>query len=581
MNLSSKRRFGFISLDRFFSFTDSLKPSDRLVFKVLFYIFAISALIGLFLLSRGFLTNVPASGGVLIEGAIGAPRFINPVLAITRADNDLLALTHSGLMRLSPDGTLVNDLAESVTISEDGLVYNVVMRTDRRWHDNTPVTAEDVAFTIALIQKPEVKSPILGNWSGVTVELIGKHEINFVLENPYTPFIENLTVGILPKHVWDTLSDEEFPFSHRNIEPIGSGPYKVHAVKRTPAGLISEYDLRVADDYKDEANIKRVIVRYYQNEDAVLSALNKGEINATASLSERHLSSLDRDLFKLMSEPLPRVFSVFYNQNKATVLRDKAVRDALDVSIDRAELVKRAVDGYGRPTNTPLPPGWANLEDTVSDDQYGSNEERLNAARDMLRAAGWRQNTTGRWEKTIDEVVMPLAFTVRSANGPLFEKIASYLTETWQTLGVDVTVELYEQSDLVQTIIRPRDYQALLFGVDVGRSLDLYPFWHSSGREDPGLNVSLYANITIDRLVTDMRVATSTETRDTLIGQFVQEIDTEHPATFLFTPSFEYVLRSNIRVTDMKRLQKPSERFLNISEWHMNESGVWPIFNNN
>lgn len=578
MNLPSLRRSGFISFDRFFSFNDSLKPSDRLIFQLVLFTFLISALCALFLFSKSFLVNVPVSGGVLIEGSIGSPRFINPVLAMTRADYDLVALTHSGLMRLSPDGTLVNDLAESVTVSEDGKVYNIILKKDRVWHDGTPVTAEDVVFTIGLIQNPDLKSPIRGNWSGVVVELINKHEVNFVLENPYSPFKENLTVGILPKHVWDTLSEEEFPFSHRNIEPIGSGPYEVFAVKRTPAGLISEYDLRLAEDYEDQANIKRVIIRYYQNEDSVLNALNNGEINATAVLNEKHLSSIDRSQFNFTSEPLPRIFSIFYNQNRSVVLRDKAVRDALDISIDRTELVKRAVDGYGRPTDTPIPPEWVILEETEPAPEFNTTEERLTAARDILRAAGWRQNTNGRWEKTIDEVVTPLTFTVKSANGLLFERMASYLTETWQALGIDVTVELYEQSDLVQTIIRPRDYHSLLFGIDVGRSLDLYPFWHSSGREDPGLNVALYANISADRLVSNIRTATSTEARDSLINQLVKEIETEHPATFLFTPSFEYVTRSNIHVTDMKKIQRPSERLLNVTSWHMNQSGVWPIF---
>lgn len=562
--------------DRWFSYLDRLRPSDRLVFGLLFVTFVTSALFCLFSLNRAFLVNVSVPGGELIEGSIGSPRFINPVLAITRADHDLVALTYSGLLRLDPDGKLTNDLAESVTVSDDGRVYNIIMRQDRSWHDGVPVTAEDVAYTIGLIQDPDLKSPLRGNWSGVTVELIGRHEINFVLENPYSPFMENLTVGIMPKHIWSGLSDEELPFSQHNIEPIGSGAYEVSEVKRNPAGLVSEYNLKVSPNYPEDANIEKITIRFYQNEEAILMALKEREINATAALSERWLDSLDHEDFNFISEPLPRVFSVFYNQNKNPALREKAVREALNMVIDREALVKEAVAGYGRATTSPLPPGWIDFEPAVL--TYESEEERQSAGRQILESAGWRKNDRGVFTKTVDGSETPLSITIRSANGQLFETVSGHLARAWQQLGVDVSIELYEQSDLVQTVIRPRDYQALLFGADIGRSLDFYPFWHSSGREDPGLNVSLYANITVDKLVTDMRTATSSQERDRQIGQFVQELSREYPATFLFTPSFEYVVAKNIKTTAMKRIQRTSERFSNVMLWNMNESGVWPIF---
>lgn len=564
--------------DRLFGYLDALRPTDRWLFAGVLSVFVLSVAWNAYAFSRSYLVDVPVGGGVLIEGAIGSPRFINPVLAITRADNDLTALTYSGLLRLSPDGTLANDLAESITVSDDGRVYNIVLSQDRYFHDGTRIKAEDVAFTIALIQKPALKSPLYGNWSGVTVEVIDTYELNLVLDNPYAPFRENMTVGILPKHIWSTLSEEELPFSQHNTEPVGSGPYQVARVVRNPAGLISEYELRAVSSHRKSANIDRIVIRFYQNEEAVFAALQKGEISSTSYLSERWLPSLPSGQFAAVSEPLPRVFSIFFNQNKNPVLRDNAVRAALDVLVDREALIEEAVNGYGRAAYSPVPPEWIDLETPAAETM--SRADRLSEARRILEEGGWRQSDNGRWIKTIDGVETPLLFSVRSANDALFEKIAAHLSIAWQELGAEASFEFYEQSDLVQTIIRPRDYQALLFGVDVGRSLDLYPFWHSSSREDPGLNVSLFASMTVDKLVSDMRVATSTEERDQLIGKFVEEIDKEDPAVFLFAPSFEYVMRSNIRTTEMKHLQRPSERWSNIADWHMQESSVWPFFKN-
>lgn len=578
MRLIPPRSFGFSVFDKIFGYLDSLKPTDRLIYVAFLAIFLITTVWSVYSQSKSFLVDIPVNGGVLVEGAIGSPRFINPVLAITRADNDLAALTYSGILRLSTDGTLVNDLAESVTISDDGRVYNIVLRQDRYFHDGTRVKAEDVAFTISLIQKSALKSPLYGNWNGVTVEAVDTYELNLVLESPYSPFIENLTVGILPKHIWSVLSEEELPFSQYNIEPVGSGPYQVERVARNSAGLISEYELKATEDQAESAKIDKIIIRFYQNEEDILNALKEGEVNSTSYLTDRYLSSLKDSSYRVISEPLPRVFSIFFNQNKNPALRDQSVRAALEILIDREKIISEVVNGYGSPAYSPIPPGWFDPVETANSQL--TKEERLRAAREILESNGWNQSTNGRWIKTIDGVETPLLFTVRSANDSLFEKIASNLSLAWQELGIEATFEFYEQSDLVQTVIRPRDYQALLFGIDLGRSLDLYPFWHSGSREDPGLNVSLYANITVDRLVSGMRTATSTEEKNELVKEFVSEIEKDKPAVSIFAPAFEYVVHSDINTAEMTHIQKPSERFSNIIEWHMNESSVWPFFNN-
>lgn len=573
MKLPSPKSFGIF--DRLFRYIDTLRPLDRAIFFSLLALFLVSLSIFIYSLGRSFLVEVPTSGGTLTEGVIGSPRFINPVLAITRADHDLVALTYSGLMKLTPAGDLENDLAESVTISEDGRVYNIILRQDARFHDGVSVTAEDVAFTINLIQQPELKSPLRGNWSGVVVEVIGPYELNLVLENPYAPFKENLTIGVLPRHIWSTLSDEELPFSQHNIEPIGSGPYRVETVKRNAAGLVSEYELEAFTNYQGQAHIKNIIVRFYQNEDEIMEALDRQEITSTASLSERVLTEISDDKYTLVSESLPRVFAVFLNQNRNSILRDKAVRQALDEAVDKEALIDHAVGGFGVATASPLPAGF--FESTPDG---LSAEDRLSKARATLEAGGWTRHEDGIYRKTIDDQLVPLRFTVRAGNGPLFERAAENLTATWRSLGAEVTFEFYEQSDLVQTIIRPRDYEALLFGMDIGRSLDLYPFWHSSSREDPGLNVSLYANINVDSLVTKMRVATSTEERDQLMGEFTEEIKNDMPAIFLFSPSFAYVTDKEVRTAEFKKIQRPSERWSNVTSWYMQQSGVWPFFTN-
>lgn len=566
-------------LDRVLAYLENRLPSDKLILYVLIAVFVVSAGYALVKLNKNSIVSVPNPGGTLVEGVIGTPRFVNPVLAITRADHDLVALTYSGLMKPGATGQLENDLAEKITISDDGLVYNIVLKDGQTFHDGTTLTTKDVAFTINLIQNQELKSPLRGNWSGVTIEVIDDRELNLVLDAPYSPFAENLTVGILPAHIWSELSTEELPFSQHNTEPIGSGPYQVSEIKRGNGGLVSSYILTPYAGAYEVPKIESVVVRFFQNEEGLLEALATEEISSTAYLSDETVNNLSGE-YNVVKEPLPRVFAVYFNQNKSAALRDRSARKALSVMIDRNELVSQNLDNAGIPTDTPLPSGFFELKSTSTKQANLTLSERVSEAREILFAGGWTETDQSGWEKEIDGNTANLSITIRTANSALFEKTASYLENTWRELGVEVGVELYEQSDLVQAVIRPRDYESLLFGADVGRALDLYPFWHSSEREDPGLNIALYANITTDKLLEDMRTTRDESVKSDLTTQFVNEINDDIPAIFLFSPIFNYVLQNQITIVPEKKLMRPSDRFASIIEWHMSEDRVWPIFAN-
>lgn len=566
--------------DRYFSFVESLRPSDKLLFLLVFCVFLASGFSVLLDTSEQYKETVATDGGTLTEGIVGTPRFVNPVLAITRADQDIVALVYSGLMRLGEDGELVNDIAESITISDDGLVYNIILRNDVYFHDGAPLTANDVAYTVGLIQDPLLKSPLRGNWNDVTVEVLGEHEINFVLEEPYAPFIENLTVGILPKHVWGDLSIEQLPFSQHNTEPVGTGPYQLLKVVYNDSGLINAYTLEAFPAGDQTAKISNITLNFYQNEETLIEAFSEGEFENTTAFSYETLGLVDTNQYTIVEEPLPRVFSVFFNQNKSAALRDEAARKALSILIDRQELIDVALSGHGVPTTSPVPPGFlpAATTSATTTIAVATSTPLLRQAEDILINGGWEQQENGTWQKEIDETPTTLAITITTANSDVFQKTAEYIKSTWDKLGVETSIAFFDQTDLVQVIIRPRDYQALLFGTDMGRSLDLYPFWHSSQKDDPGLNIALYTNITTDELLETART-TQDETEHTqALQSFEKEVAAEAPAIFLYSPTFTYVVRNNITTTIPNRIVRPSERWSEVRTWHMEENRVWPVF---
>lgn len=566
----------------FLTFAYSLRASDRFLLFIAGIVLVGSALWAGTVLNRHLSVELPAGEGALVEGVVGTPRFINPVLAVTRADRDLVELVYAGLAGLDESGAIVPDIAESITVSEDGRVYNVVLRPDVTFHDGAPLTSNDVAFTIKLIQDPRIASPLRASFEGVTVEVIDNRELNFVLEQPYAPFVENLTVGILPEHIWRDASDEEFPFSQWNSEPIGAGPYKVHSVARDSSGIPQSYTLTPYEGfYRGPAKIQTLTLNFYTNESKLVDAWNTREITSAAGLSPEAIEQMDvpRGHSSLNLIPLPRTFAVFFNQNKSPALRDPAARKALDAVIDRDDLIENVLDGYALPINSPIPPGFG-VEATSSPEDE-SDGERLERAIAILKDGGWElASTTGVWEKELgdDETPTPLVFSISTANTSSFEATAEYLRAKWEQLGAQVSVKQFEQSDLTQSVIRPRDYEALLFGTVVGRALDFYSFWHSSQRNDPGLNVALYANITTDSILEDIRTNGDTAKRNESIARFVAEMADETPAVFLYAPEFTYILPASVTGASFTGLAEPNERFANIGDWYIKTESIWPIF---
>ena len=549
--------------------------------RALFYFFAglliISSLGLLYILNASLLVSTPAPGGTLSEGVVGSPRFINPVLALSNADRDLSALVYSGLLRAMPDGGYVPDLAESFEVSPDGLTYTFVLRPGATFHDGTPVRATDIIFTATKTEDPILKSPLRANWDGVTLEAVDERTVRFTLESPYAPFIKNLTLGILPENLWQNVSSEEFPFSELNSMPVGSGPFRVNSISRTTSGIPSSYDLRPFTDYTlGRPYLDRMVLHFYQSEAALLEALKNGEVDAAGGITPGLLAQLPENI-RIEHSSLNRVFGVFFNQNQSEVLRDKAVRQALSDAVDRGLLVTNVLAGYGTPLTEPVP---SNLLNNVLLENNG--EDLALKARSMLLSAGWTPGENGILEKSTGvgtkKQTVRLSFSLSTGNVPELRAAAEELRTMWGAMGAEIEVNIYEQGDLSQNVIRPRKYDALLFGEVIGRELDLFAFWHSSQRNDPGLNIALYANTTADSVLEQLRKTGNPTERQALYEKFRAELKKDVPAVFLYAPDFVYTTPDTIEGLSLGFIETPSDRFLSILEWHTETDSVWPFF---
>jgi peptide/nickel transport system substrate-binding protein len=271
------------------------------------------------------------------------------------------------------------------------------------------------------------------------------------------------------------------------------------------------------------------------------------------------------------------VFGVFFNQNQSEILLDKDVRQALNDSIDRDALVLSVLGGYGTPLTGPLPPSVFLAATTTA----ANGSDLAIAAQQRLLAKGWKleggvlQKTTGTG-KTAKTAT--LTFNLATANVPELRGAAEYLRQEWAHMGAQVNVQIYEQGDLSQNVIRTRKYDALLFGEVIGRELDLYAFWHSSQRNDPGLNIASYANATADKALEVMRQTSDNAERQRLYQQFLTELQKDIPAVFLYAPDFVYTVPNDLKGLQLGFIETPSDRYLSVAGWHRETDYVWPIF---
>lgn len=543
------------------AYVRTLPPGDQVIAGVLGLLVALSLLAGIYGLERMFLVSQPSYGGSFTEGVVGNPRFVNPLLALSDSDRDLVRLTYAGLMQARGDGTLVPALAESYTVSEDGKVYTFVLRQKAIFSDGTPVTAEDVVYTVGKAQDPGLKSPEFANWSGVRAEAVDARTVRFTLPRAYAPFLEDTTLGILPAHLWKSVTNEEFPFSPLMTQPVGAGPFRADRITRDKAGVITGYTLHAFRGYAlGRAYLDEVQFQFFEDESAVESALKSGGIDSAYGVT--------RD--GALRVPYARIFGVFLNASANPAFSSLEVRRALSMAVNRDAIVTSVLGGYASPLAGPVPPG-SGIETTP----VPESQNRVEEAADILGAAGWTYDDEARvWKNKSGEA---LRTTLRTSNVPELKLIAQQVQSDWAALGIPTALELYEPGDLTQSVIRPRQYDALLFGMVVGRDRDLYAFWHSSERSDPGLNIALYANSSVDTLLEKYRTESDPAVRLTTLAAIEKQIASDVPAVFTHAPDFVYAAPRGMQGIMLTQIASPSDRFADIATWYERTEEVWPF----
>ncbi len=545
--------------------------------KIIFSLFCLTFFTGFLLLSVWsylfFTEEKPTYGGKISLGLLGAPRFFNPVLVqIGDVDQEICSIIFSGLMKYNGQGELVNDLVEKYNIEEEGKVYNIVLKSNVKWHDGQPLNADDIIFTIRTIQNSDFRSPLRSLWQGIETEKIDDLTIRLKLKKSFAGFLSSLTFGILPKHLWENVDANRFALSEQNLKAIGSGPFKIKSLQKDASGKITALELAAFDDYfLGRPYLDKINISFYPSEEEMWLAYKKNNLDVFSFISAKNWHELaEKNSFNLNVYPiiLPRYFAIFFNQEANKILTEKNLRQALAYALDKKEIVKQVLGDFGQVVDSPL----MTEKMTGYSNQIKIYDFAQEHAKNLLAAAGWQDTDN---DQILEKNNQKLEITLTILDRPEMVQIGELISQYWSKIGVKTNLDIKDSFKIQNETIKNRQYQALFFGEILGLEPDLFHFWHSSQKKENGLNLALYENTELDNLLASGREDVNQESRAQKYAQAVNLILEDLPAIFIYNPYHIFAAKKNIQGIELKVLNTPSSRFSEINKWFSETSRSW------
>jgi peptide/nickel transport system substrate-binding protein len=520
------------------------------------------------------IAEVPAVGvGTYSEALIGSPRALNPLLDyLNPVDRDLDRLLFSGLTRFDAFGRATPDLANWL-ISDDQRTYTFILKPNLTWHDGQPLTADDVAFTVGLMQDPRYPGPddLKSFWQAVTTTVTGAQTIAFTLPETFAPFLDYTDFGVLPRHLLQEVNAAQLVQAPFNIQPVGSGPFMFERWL-AEGDRVTGVTLKAFPNYPGPPpKLEGVEFRFYLNADLALAAYERGEVMGLGRLDKAHLDAAlkapDTNLYAALE---PEYSLIFLNLRDETLpfFKDKKVRQALLLGLNRAALVSDILQGQAVVANSPVLPGsWAyNLD--LPTLKYDPAQ-----AASLLESAGWTFSQAALPET--DTFVrqkngVPLRFTLIAPDTPVHTALARAAQATWAELGVQVDVATVDPEVVRSQYLEPRAFQAILVDFNLAGTPDPdpYPLWHETQAES-GQNYGGFNDRLSSQALEQARITTDVATRARLYQQFQSRFADQVPALLLYYPVYNYVISAKVGGVQVGPLTDASDRFATLADWYV------------
>lgn len=518
-------------------------------------------------------TIARSAGGTYAEGAVDRLTTISPLYASTDTEKALSQLVYPGLLKYDETGHLQGDLAATWSHDTTGLIWTVRLKPNLKWSDGKSLTADDVAYTVALMKKKDISQILANSWKTITAEAKQPDEVEFRLENPYMSFPTALTFGVVPKHILNKKTHVEINslFSANTAVP-GSGPFTLSNVETSGTnGSQSIWHFVPNKQYYGKpSKLDEITIRTYNDQSSLASGLKRGEVNAISNVSIDRLKQFDDNQYKTIQlRTADGVYALFNNDS---AIMTASVRNALRLATNRVKLRQDITEG-NRSLSTPTP-----LESPIatgvyqSIDQLKQPEYNQQLAAQTLDQAGWQlmpgSSLRQHDGKTLDINIV----TIKDTN---YSSIARQIATQWQQIGVNAKVFEISPAEAQQNYLIPRNYDVLIYQMHLGSDPDVFAYWSLTQTGEAGLNFANYTSRRAEIALSAGRTNPNQQVREARYLAFVEQWLRDNPAIALYQPSYYYVTTKNVNSwRNNSTLSDATDRFYGADDWTVNAATV-------
>jgi len=469
-------------------------------------------------------------------GTLADAKRLLPPLATDTASADVSGLVFNGLVKYDRDIRLIGDLAESWDVRRNGLEILFHLRKGVRWHDGEEFTSDDVVFTYDTFTDPNIPTPYGSIFGPVEkVEAVGRYTVRVTYSEPFAPALESWGVGMMPRHI---LAGEDLSGEKHNRNPVGTGPYRFREWVTGQKIVLDAFD----DYFEGRPGVERYIFRVIPDSATMFLELKFGGIDFMALTPTQYKlqgeSELFRKYFQKFRYPAFGFTYLGYNllDEKFTDVR---VRRALTHAINKMDIVKGVLQGYGRPCTGPFPPeSWAYNPD-VPEPEYDPRK-----ALALFHEAGWEPGQDGKLYRD----GKPFVFDVITNQGNTPRLLAAQIIkENLKAVGIEMNIKVLEWQAMLHEFVDKKQFEAVLMGWSLSRDPDIYDIWHSSKTKEGEFNFISYKNEEVDALLLEGRRTFDFEKRKAIYRRIHAVIAEEQPYTFLYVPDALPVLHRRFK----------------------------------
>jgi len=443
------------------------------------------------------------------EGVVGQPRSFLPSQTITQTDKTISKLIFRGLFRYDIYGVLVPDLADNWEVSEGGLVYTIKLKDNQFWSNGTKITADDLIYTAFKV----------ADLSGVATDKVDELTVRYTLPNKFSPFLSLLTVGIMPANAVE---------NSNALSPISSGPFRILRVEYSGPAIQNV----ILFHTNPQEQIRRLVFRFYSNEEELSLAARLGEIDGFLSTQLVNLEN-----FSTYKFPIQGVYYALFFNLRLEKLQDLELRKKMRAVLPTHKLIS----GKG-----------ISVEGGISRSLFTDKSLEF----DYFDEDFYPEDTNISLNITVPDL-------------PVHVQMAKRIKEYWEDdLGIDVELIRVEPERFSADVIEPRDFEVLFYGQEVGRDPDRYINWHSTQKAAPGLNLSGFEQVRADRSLEEGRNEIDNDVRVVHYSEFQKSLLDNVPIIFLYHPYATYYVNQYIEGIGEKYTFSLSDRFLDFDNWH-------------